>query len=58
MSMSHKRIPENYQLCPHCKKIYPFSQIDPNIGNEMDREQHISGICSDECWNRFLGINR
>jgi len=49
------------QICPNCKKIYK-TELDRNKfgklpnGTATQREQLISGICSDKCWNEFLGI--
>jgi hypothetical protein len=53
------------KTCPNCKKIYLTEldrQTDKPIQEEFPnepawkREQHISGICSQECWSEFLGI--
>ena len=56
------------KTCPNCKKVY-----EPELGerksgaliqNEFpnalpyQREQLITGICSDECWDEFLGVGR
>lgn len=60
-------IPNNQGLieCPNCKKMYkPIlqRQTDLLIQNEFpnatseEREQLISGLCSTDCWNKFLGI--
>jgi len=52
--------------CPNCKKVYtpvlerpvgdtrPIQQIFPD-STPTEREQLISGICSDKCWSEFLG---
>lgn len=52
-------------ICPNCKKEYetelnrlddrPIQQQYPNEP-AWKREQLISGLCSDKCWNWFLGI--
>jgi hypothetical protein len=52
--------------CPNCGKEYepelnrkhPEMKIQDEFPNAtpMQREQHITGLCSDECWNEFLGI--
>ena len=50
--------------CPNCKKIYEpvlDRKTDKLIQNEFpdstleQREQLISGICSDKCWDEYLG---
>jgi len=56
---------EGLILCPCCSKMYKpklkrktneLIHIEfPNATKE-EREQLISGICSNECWNKFLGI--
>lgn len=55
------------RTCPNCKKVYetvldrpegdnrPIQQIFPDAPS-WQREQLISGICSNECWDEFLGI--
>ena len=54
-------------VCPNCKKEYKPTLI--RKGNELiqitypnatleQREQLISGICSDKCWKEYLGITR
>jgi len=53
------------KICPSCKKEYetvldrkhPEMCIQDEFPNteRWQREQHISGICSDECWLEFLG---
>lgn len=42
------------QWCPQCHRTYAPTYADPNEGTSEDREQHISGICSDACWDHFL----
>lgn len=52
--------------CPNCRKEYePVLGKRPNDGrsiqdqfpkaSEMEREQLVTGICSNECWDEFLG---
>lgn len=52
-------------ICPNCGKSYeprlkrkyldvPIQQEFPNA-KPIDREQLVSGICSDKCWNEFIG---
>lgn len=51
-------------MCPNCKKEY--KPILKRKGNELiqishpnatkeEREQLISGLCSNKCWKEFLG---
>ena len=52
-------------LCPNCKKEYKpklerktnklIQEEYPNATRE-EREQLISGLCSDKCWNEYLGL--
>jgi len=52
-------------VCPNCKKEYkPFLerkdgeliQVTYPKATKEQREQLISGLCSDKCWNEYLGI--
>lgn len=52
-------------LCPNCNKWYkpklkrkgsePLQVTHPNA-QPFEREQLISGLCSNKCWNEYLGI--
>jgi hypothetical protein len=52
-------------VCPNCNKQYkpdlerktnnPIQAEYPKATKEQ-REQLISGLCSDKCWNSFLGF--
>jgi hypothetical protein len=53
------------QTCPNCGKIYDteLERIDDRSIQEQypnepswKREQLISGLCSNECWNEYLGV--
>lgn len=54
------------KICPNCNRVYqpvldrkhPELLIQEEFPKALawEREQHISGICSDECWQEFLGI--
>ena len=54
------------KTCPNCGKVYKTELERPDgddrgIQNifpfepSWKREQLLSGICSDKCWNQFLG---
>ncbi len=53
--------------CPCCHEEYEpiLDRQHPEVliqeefpeAPAWQREQHISGLCSDSCWNRFLGID-
>ena len=55
------------RLCPNCEREYTtkldrpagdnrcIQNIFPEASRE-DREQVISGICSNKCWEEYLGI--
>ena len=56
--------------CPNCKKSYmPKLALESTVGKEhmciqdifpeataIEREQLVTGICSDKCWDEFLGV--
>jgi len=43
--------------CPNCNRIYiPDFPTREESKTAIQREQHQTGICSDKCWNQFLGI--
>ena len=57
-----------FKKCPNCGTEYeteldrkhpdmPIQQEFPDA-KPYQREQHITGLCSDRCWNEFLGIGR
>ena len=49
----------NNKYCPQCKKYYePNAPSYEEAITSDDREQWISGICSDECWCNFLGLRK
>ena len=51
--------------CPACGKVYEpvlgerktcdLIQVEFPDAEPWQREQLLSGICSDECWDNFLG---
>ena len=52
-------------VCPNCKKEYKpklirhtdnLIQIEHPQATKEEREQLISGLCSDKCWNEYLGL--
>lgn len=52
--------PDGKHICPNCEEAY-----EPNFdskskakehGDEVDREQYITGICSQDCWDAYLGL--
>lgn len=46
--------PENHTQCPNCGIVYMYAK-PPKEGTPTEKEQHMSGICSDKCWNEFIG---
>jgi len=46
-------------FCPSCKQsyapTYASKVVAMNTDNLTAREQWITGICSDTCWNEFVG---
>jgi len=55
-----------WKKCPNCGKVYgpELDRKHPEIviqeefpkAKPYQREQHITGLCSDKCWNELLGI--
>lgn len=54
-----------FLVCPNCKKKYKpklVRKTDKLIQDEFpnataeEREQLVSGICSNKCWDEFLGV--
>ena len=52
-------------VCPNCKKEYkPILERKTNkliqeehpTATKEEREQLISGLCSNKCWKEFLGL--
>jgi len=54
--------------CPNCHKEYTpvLDRKHPELNIQAEfpkapawqREQHITGICSDKCWDEFLGVSK
>jgi len=52
-------------ICPNCSKHYKpilgkrktneVIQVEFPNATKIEREQLLTGICSDKCWNEFLG---
>ena len=49
-------VEKNKKVCPQCKKTYVPNNSDPMQGTPIEKEQHITGLCSDACWDKFLGV--
>lgn len=52
-------IPADFPLgemkqCPKCGKIYKPDFLDKDQGTPEQREQHISGVCSQKCWDEMF----
>ena len=61
---------EGLTICPQCGKHYKpvlgerskgdtrsIQKIFPSA-KPYEREQLLTGICSDECWDKFLGMKK
>lgn len=59
---------EGKTICPNCKKAYwptlgerkhehLLIQEEFPDARPIEREQLLTGLCSDACWNAYLGIN-
>lgn len=46
------------QQCPICGKTYKLEiskdDFNKKLGTKDQREQHLSGICSEDCWDSFF----
>ena len=53
-------------ICPNCQKAYE-PELGPRDPNQLiqdqfpdakayQREQYLSGICSDKCWTEYLNV--
>ena len=55
--------------CPQCKKVYETELDAPPMNERItpiknmfpdaepyQLEQHVLGLCSDECWDNYLGV--
>lgn len=54
---------KGYRYCPNCKNWYvprhvnhATAMLQRNKHDKEGREQWISGMCSDKCWDEFLGV--
>lgn len=65
--MDTRRIDENgLVVCPSCGKHYKpvLGEKDQNMciqdqfpkATAVEREQLLTGLCSQKCWNDFLGL--
>ncbi len=45
----------NHTQCPQCGKVYKYAR-PKGEGSAMDCEQHITGICSNDCWDLFISL--
>ncbi len=49
-----------WSTCPNCGNTYRMkyrSKEDAPVGS-IWCEQHITGVCSDKCWDEFLGVKQ
>ena len=49
----HQRREQGQAKCPQCKKEYELKPEWKNSGSPTERERWISGVCDDDCWDRF-----
>jgi hypothetical protein len=50
-----EQIPAEHTQCPICGIVYKYSK-PAKQGVDWEREQHISGICSEKCWDNAFNI--
>jgi len=65
-----RRDEKGLTICPQCGKHYKpvlgeYPKDDPRtiqkifpLAKPYEREQLLTGICSDECWDKFLGMKK
>jgi len=47
---------KNLKYCPSCEKFYePTASVKEEASSAISKEQWISGICSDKCWDDYMG---
>ena len=49
-----KHVSQGERQCPQCGKVFT-PDLPPNQGTAEQREQHMTGLCSNACWDAFLG---
>ena len=49
--------PSETHICPYCGESYEPKYDNPEDAppRSIGKEQHMTGICSDDCWDAFLG---
>jgi hypothetical protein len=52
-AMAH-RTNLDLRICPQCLTMFEVRPCREEDETAMHREQAISGICSDDCWDAFL----
>lgn len=55
-----KKTADGKHICPNCNSKYEpkfeTKEEAKDDGDEVAVEQHLTGLCSDECWNDYLGV--
>lgn len=45
-------------FCPQCKRYYTptfaYKRLAQVYGSNTDVEQHLSGVCSEKCWDNMF----
>jgi hypothetical protein len=61
MVSTYKTDTQGRHLCPNCDKHYEpdfdSKEDAKENGEDYQAEQYISGLCSNKCWNEYLGIS-
>jgi len=48
-----------HKTCPNCGKVYePDYTYEGAKNGTIYKEQHLTGICSDKCWDEYLGVGK
>jgi len=51
---------EGRHICPECHRAYEpdfdSKEEAKEKGESYQKEQYITGLCSDECWQSYLSI--
>lgn len=52
--------PDGKHICPNCDDEYEpefeTKAAAKENGDIVAVEQHLTGLCSDACWNEYLGV--
>jgi len=60
MVSTFKTDAQGRHICPNCgdhyEPEYDSKKEAKANGTDAEKEQYITGLCSDECWDEYLGL--